>query len=168
MLKGHPVLKGFFVPQYIHPSRENTGSKLTPNLVHRFAFEIKDFRKMGPCEVGSEFLHHVHGHLRRGAILTSVTRAAALLAAGGVADHVHGVHASIGQVLALSECPCWSRGAEQPPLGLLRAGSQARGSGEVVSVQIVRVVEGESIVGSLLHVVVASTKHMGRGRGGSG
>lgn len=96
MLRGHPFLKGFSVPQYINPSGENTGSKLTPNLVHIFAFEIKDFRNVEPCEVGSEVLHHVHGHLRRGAILTSITRAATLLAAGGVADHMHGVHASIG------------------------------------------------------------------------
>lgn len=123
---------------------------------------------MAPCKVGSEFLHHVHGHLRRGAILTSVTRAAALLATGGVADHVHGVHASVGQVLALGEWPCRSGGAEQTALGFLGAGGQARRSGEVISVQIVRVVEGESVVGALLHVVVASTKHVGRGRGGSG
>lgn len=123
---------------------------------------------MEDCEVRSQFLHHVHGHLRGGAILTSITGAAALLATGGVADHVHSVHASIGQVLALSKGPGRRRGAEQTSLGLLRAGGQARRGGEVVSVQVVRVVQGESIVGALLHVVVAPAEHVGGGRGGSG
>lgn len=109
----------------------------------------------------------MHGHLRRGAILTTITGAAALLTTGGVADHMHSVHASVGKVLALSEGPSRRRGAEQTSLGLLWAGGQARRSGKVVSVQVVRVVQGESIVGALLHMVVAPTEHVGRGRGGS-
>lgn len=100
--------------------------------------------------------------------MTSITGAATLLATGSVADHVHSVHASIGQVLALSEGPGRRRGAEQTSLGLFRAGSQARRGGEVVSVQVVRVVQGESIVGALLHVVVAPAEHVSGGRGGSG
>lgn len=119
-------------------------------------------------EVNSQLLHHVHGHLRGGAILTSITGAAALLATSSVADHVHSVHASIGQVLALSECPGRRRRAEQTSLGLFGAGGQARRGGEVVSIQVVRVVQGESVVGALLHMVVAPAEHVGRGRGGSG
>lgn len=126
------------------------------------AFQPEDFE-----EVRSQSLHHVHGHLRGGAILTSVTRAAALLTTRSVADHVHRVHASIGQILALSEGPGRRRGAEQTSLGLFRAGSQARRGGEVVSVQVVRVVQGESVVGALLHMVVAPAEHVGGRRGGS-
>lgn len=110
----------------------------------------------------------MHGHLRRGAVLTAVTGAAALLAAAGVADHVHGVHASVGQVLALGEGPGGGGGAQQASLGLLGAGGQAGGGGEVVSVQVVRVVQGESVVGALLHVVVAPAEHVGGGGGGAG
>lgn len=108
----------------------------------------------------------MHGHLRGGAILASVARAAALLAACRVADHVHRVHISVGQVLALGEGSSRRGGAEQTSLGLLGAGGQARGAGEVVSVQVVGVVQGKCIVGALLHVV-ASAEHVGRGRGGS-
>lgn len=111
-------------------------------------------------------LHHVHGHLRGGAILASVTRAAALLATCRVADHVHSVHTSIGQVLALREGSSRRGGAEQTSLRLFRAGGQARGGGEVVSVQVVGVVQGERVVGALLHVV-ASAEHVGRRGGGS-
>lgn len=110
----------------------------------------------------------MHGHLRGGAVLTAVTGAAALLAAGAVADHVHGVHASVGQVLALGEGPGGRGGAQQPSLGLLGAGGQAGGGGEVVSVQVVRVVQGEGVVGALLHVVVAPAEHVGGGGGGAG
>lgn len=116
---------------------------------------------MEDSEVRCQFLHHVHRHLRGGAILPSVTGAAALLAAGGVADHVHSVHAPIGQVLALGKGPGRRRGAEQTSLGLLGAGGQARRGGEVVSVQVVRVVQGESVVGALLHMVVAPAEHVG-------
>lgn len=117
----------------------------------------------------SQFLHHVHGHLRGGgAILTSITGAGTLLARVGVAtDHVHTVHTSIGQVLALGEGPARRGGAEQTPLGFLRAGSQAGGGGEVVSVQVVGVVQGEGVIGALLHMVVAPTEHVGGGRGGA-
>lgn len=125
----------------------------------RFAFQLKDFRNTEDCE--SQFLHHVHRHLRGGAILTSIAGAAALLATTGVANHVHSVHASIGQVLALSEGPSRRRGAEQTSLRLLGAGGQARRGGEVVSVQVVRVVQGESVVGALLHMVVAPAEHVG-------
>lgn len=131
------------------------------------ALQLEDFRNVEDCEVRSHLLHHVHGHLRGGAILTPVTGAAALLAAGSVADHVHSVHATVGQVLALGEGPRRRRGAKQPSLGLFRAGGQARGGGEVVSVQVVRVVQGEGVVGALLHVVVAPAEHVGGGRGGS-
>lgn len=113
-------------------------------------------------------LHHVHGHLRGGAILASVARTAgALLATRGVADHVHGVHISVGQVLALGKGSGGGGGAEQASLGLLGAGGQAGGGGEVVSVQVVGVVQGEGVVGALLHVV-APAEHVGGGRGGSG
>lgn len=122
---------------------------------------------MDLCGVQFLFLHHVHGHLRGGAILTSITGAAALLAAPGVADHVHRVHASIGQILALSKGSSRIRGAQQPTLRLLGASGQARRGGEVVSIQVVGVVEGESIVGALLHMVVASTEHVSRRRRGS-
>lgn len=111
-------------------------------------------------------LHHVHGHLRGGAVLASVTRAAALLAACRVADHVHSVHTSIGQVLALREGSRRRGGAEQTSLRLFRAGGQAGGGGEVVSVQVVGVVQGERVVGALLHVV-ASAEHVGRRGGGA-
>lgn len=113
-------------------------------------------------------LHHVHGHLRGGAVLTSVTGAAALLATGRVADHVHRVHASVRKVLALGEGAGGRRGAEQTSLRLLGAGGQARRGGEVVSVQVVGVVQGESVVGALLHVVVAPAEHVGGRRGGPG
>lgn len=99
--------------------------------------------------------------------MTSITGAAALLAAAGVSDHVHRVHASIGQILALSKGSSRSSGAQQPTLGLLGAGTQVRRGGEVVSIQVVGVVEGESIVRALLHMVVASTEHVSRRRRGS-
>lgn len=115
-----------------------------------------------------QFLHHVHGHLRGGAVLASVAGGAALLAAGGIADHVHRVHASVGQVLALGEGPGGGGGAEQASLRLLGAGGQAGGGWEVVSIQVIGVVQGESVVGALLHVVVAAAEHVGGGRGRSG
>jgi len=106
----------------------------------------------------------VHGHLRGGAVLASVAGAAALLAAAGVADHVHRVHAPVGQVLALAEGAGGRRGAEEAPLRLLGAGGQPGGGGEVVPVQVVGVVQGEGVVGALLHVVVAAAaEHVGGG-----
>lgn len=165
-----------FVPQFFNTSCKTPVQHQHHKIVvfttgfidYRFAFQLKDFGNMEDCEGRSLFLHHVHWHLRGGTILTAITGAAALLAAGGVADHVHSVHASIGQVLALSESPGRSGGAEQPSLGLLGAGGQARRGGEVVSVQVVRVVQGESIIGALLHVVVAPAEHVSGGRWGSG
>lgn len=120
------------------------------------------------AELGSQPLHHVHGHLRGGAVLSSVARGAALLAAARVADHVHRVHAPVGEVLALGEGAGGGRGAQQAPLGLLGAGGQARGGGEVVSVEVVGVVQGEGVVRALLHVVVAAAEHVGGGGGGPG
>lgn len=120
------------------------------------------------AELGSQLLHHVHGHLRGGAVLSSVAGRAALLAAARVADHVHRVHATIGEILALGEGAGGGRGAQQASLRLLGAGGQARRGGEVVSVEVVGVVQGEGVVRALLHVVVAAAEHVGGGGGGSG
>lgn len=118
---------------------------------------------------GSQLLlHHVHGHLRGGAVLSSVAGGAALLAAARVANHVHRVHAPVGEVLALGEGAGGGRGAQQAPLRLLGAGGQARGGGEVVSVEVVGVVQGEGVVRALLHVVVAAAEHVGGGGGPGG
>ena len=113
----------------------------------------------------------MHGHLGGGggAVLPAVAAGAALLAGGEVAagDHVHGVHAAVGQVLPFGECPAGGGGAEQASLGLLRAGRQAGRGGEVVSVEVVGVVQRESVVRALLHVVMAAAEHVGGGRGGA-
>lgn len=45
----------------------------------------------------------MHGHLSGGAVLAAITAAGPLLAAGGVANHVHTIHAAVGQVLAFGE-----------------------------------------------------------------
>lgn len=113
------------------------------------------------------FSNHVHGHLSGGAILAAITAAGPLLAAGGVADHVHTVHAAVRQILAFSERSSRGGGAEQATLRLLWAGCQARRGREVVSVQVVRIVKGKGVVCALLHVMMAPSEHVGRGRGGA-
>ena len=47
-------------------------------------------------EEGAPVLHHMHRHLRGGAILAAITGGATLLAWVGIADHMHALHASVG------------------------------------------------------------------------